>query len=165
MASRKIREKWGPWKQYPDDFKTITESQVLGDKHRLSWFVELGLTCANMDILLTSMTAPSSNLVKLSTILRVKPEELDALANEGVTVTRLDNENYNYVSSDGYDELGWWRGCEFRISGGIRLVYNYWGSRTALAYLAHRISAKQLRLSLSLKAWLKRRLGRQRFSG
>ncbi len=113
MSTRKVREEWHPWESYPLTFSSVTESMLLGDKNRIQKFFDLGYRVISKDYVLTSLNAPSVNLVKIREVNDLTFKEADDLVANGHFSKR--DSRTRYISGSEYTKKGGWKGFEISI--------------------------------------------------
>lgn len=104
ISPRNVLEKWHPWDCYPRNFLTITDSMRYGDRRRLEKFHSLDLNCGGIEILKTSFSAPSINMVKIQEELGLNSKDADAMIGTGVYAIR--DPRTEYISINEYRERG-----------------------------------------------------------
>jgi hypothetical protein len=113
MSTRNVRDMWHPWPCYPNDFPTVTESMLSGDRIRINRFFELGYRVVSKPYVVTSLNAPSVNLVKIQHSKKLTFQETDKLVMEGFTSQR--DADTKYISGPEYSKKAGWRGFNLSL--------------------------------------------------
>jgi hypothetical protein len=114
VTSRNVRRQWHPWKCYPADYSTISESIDRGDRERKARFREMGFHARGILALRHDISAPSMNLTKLHRLHKIPYETLDDAMSRGLRVMR--RRDSGYVDLPSYLAAGSWQACEWILA-------------------------------------------------